>query len=440
MRLNRRFAPDVYLGVADVLDPAGDVCESLVVMRRLPAAARLSTLVRSGVDVSDPLRTLARRLAAFHATARHDHATAAEGTRDATRGRWRATFEQTRADRGTILDAGRTAEVERLALRYLEGREPLFAARVAAGLVRDGHGDLLADDVFVLPDGPRVLDCLEFDDRLRYVDGIDDAAFLAMDLEHLGAPEAARTFLDRYAEFAGVPRVPSLEHHYIAYRAFVRAKIACLRARREDEQATTEARAYTELALRHLRAGRVVLVLVGGLPGTGKSTVAGLLADGLGAVLLRSDRVRKELVGVAPENHAAAPYRAGIYRPDVTETTYAGLLDHPTTLLGRGVACLLDAFWSARALRVAAASVARPTAADLVELRCEAPPEVAAERMRARTDDPSDADAAVATAMAADADPWPSAIVVDTTCTVEASVATALLAVRMSEEADHDAP
>ena len=123
-----------------------------------------------------------------------------------------------------MLDPERAAEVERLALRYLAGRETLFAGRIAAGLIRDGHGDLLADDVFVLPDGPRALDCLEFDDRLRYVDGLDDAAFLAMDLERLGAAELGRAFLDWYVEFAGAQRVPSLEHHYIAYRAFVRAK------------------------------------------------------------------------------------------------------------------------------------------------------------------------------------------------------------------------
>lgn len=106
------------------------------------------------------------------------------------RERWQASFEQTRLFRGGVLHEAETAEVERLSLRYLGARQPLFFARTAAGLVRDGHGDLLADDVFLLPDGPRALDCLEFDDRLRYVDGLDDAAFLAMDLERLGAPTA----------------------------------------------------------------------------------------------------------------------------------------------------------------------------------------------------------------------------------------------------------
>jgi hypothetical protein len=432
VRLNRRLAPDVYLGVADVVGPDGKVCDHLVVMRRMPAPSRLSTLVRSGVDVHDALRGLARQLAAFHSTARHDATTAAEGTRDAVRARWQASFDQTRPARGSVLDEEETAAVERLALRYLAGREPLFAARIAAGLVRDGHGDLLADDVFVLPDGPRALDCLEFDDRLRYVDGLDDAAFLAMDLERLGAAELARYFLDRYAEFSGTLRVPSLEHHYIAYRAFVRAKVACLRAGQGDENAAAEARTYTALAGRHLRLGAVRLVLVGGLPGTGKSTVAGGIADRTGAALLRSDRVRKELVGLHPAAPAAAPSRGGIYRPDVTAATYATLLDHAGVLLGRGESVVLDASWSDPAQRRAAEALAEAAHADLVELCCTAPRALAADRLRARagTGDPSDANAAVAAAMAADFTPWPAAVQLDTSGSRADSLAAALAAVQ----------
>lgn len=417
VRLNRRLAPDVYLGVAEVLGPDGEPCESVVLMRRMPAAARLSTLVRAGADVRDALRALARQLAAFHATARHDPATAAEGTRDAVRARWTDSFAQLRPFHGTVLDPGAAAEVERLALRFLDGRADLFAARIAAGLVRDGHGDLIADDVFVLPDGPRALDCLEFDDRLRCVDGLDDAAFLAMDLERLGAPDAARFFLDRYAEFAGTPRVPALEHHYVAYRAYVRAKVACLRTAQGDGAAAGDARAHAGLALRHLRAGAVRLVLVGGLPGTGKSTVAGGLADRLGAVLLRSDRVRKEIAGIPPAASAAAPYRTGIYAAAATEATYETLLAHAGVLLARGESVVLDASWADAGYRVAAVALARAAAADLVELRCTAPAAVTTRRLRDRagSGDPSDADAGIAAALAADFEPWTTATDLDTT-------------------------
>ena len=109
-------------------------------------------------------------------------------------------------------------------------RDPLFAARAQAGRIVDGHGDLLADDIFCLDDGPRILDCLDFDDRLRWVDGLDDAAFLAMDLERLGAPELAEQFTGWYAEYSGDPAPTSLRHHYAAYRSLVRAKVDFLRA------------------------------------------------------------------------------------------------------------------------------------------------------------------------------------------------------------------
>lgn len=425
LRLNRRLAPDVYLGVVDVTGPDGAVGDHLVMMRRMPADRRLSTLVTAGVDVRDGLRALAKQLAAFHATAPHGPAVAAEGTRDAVRRRWQDSFEQTRPFRGGVLDPAETAEVERLALRFLAGRDPLFADRVAAGLVRDGHGDLTADDVFLLTDGPRALDCLEFDDRLRYVDGLDDAAFLAMDLERLGAPELGRLFLDWYAEFSGAYRSPSLEHHYLAYRAFVRAKVSCLRAQQGDPAAAASARSYVALAARHLRSGEVRLVLIGGLPGTGKSTVAGALADRLGAVLLSTDRLRKQLALIGPDVPASAPYRGGLYEEAVTAGTYAVMLDEARAALVRGESVVLDASWSDGSLRERAVALAGETAAELTELRCVAPRPVADARLRARAAGPSDADPGIAAAMAADFAPWPDATVLDTTGSVEDSVTAA---------------
>ncbi|GAA3340777.1 hypothetical protein GCM10020358_29610 [Amorphoplanes nipponensis] len=329
VELNRRLAPGVYLGVADVSGPDGRPCDHLVVMRRLPADRKLSALVRAGADVSGDLRRLARLLAAFHAGADRGPAISAEGTRAALLGRWDATFAQLRPFRGGVLDASAAAEVEARTHEFLAGREPLFAGRVAGGHIVDGHADLITDDIFCLDDGPRVIDCLEFDDRLRYVDVLDDAAFLAMDLEHLGAGRLAQSFLDWYAEFGGDSAPAALRHHYIAYRAFVRAKVGCLRHAQGDEDAARDVRDYTDLTLRHLRAGTVRLVLIGGPPATGKTTLAGRVADRLGAVVLSSDPVRKELAGLAPVRSAAAAYRAGIYSPAWTERTYAELTGRP---------------------------------------------------------------------------------------------------------------
>jgi len=253
--------------------------------------------------------------------------------RDALAARWEANAAEMEQFAGPVFDPAVSARVITLARRYLAGREPLFAARVAAGRARDGHGDLLADDIFLLNDGPRVLDCLDFDDALRWDDVLADVAFLAMDLERLGRPDLAGEFLAGYREFSGDNWPLSLAHHHIAYRAQVRAKVTAVAAsqaaagsarRQEGNQA---ARELLGLSARHLEAGRVRLVLIGGLPGTGKSTLAARVSEALGAAMLRTDEVRKELAGLDPVTPAAAGFGQGLYAPEMTGRTYRELLD-----------------------------------------------------------------------------------------------------------------
>ena len=428
VELNRRLAPDVYLGVSSVSDPAlppwdgadpgsagrfGGHGEPLVVMRRMPDERRLSTLVKAGVPVDDQLRALARSVAAFHSTARRGAEITAEGSRDALARRWAANTDQVRAQ-CTVLSSELVDAVDRLATRFLAGRGALFADRCAQGRVVDGHGDLIADDVFCLDDGPRALDCLEFDDRLRYVDGLDDVAFLAMDLERLGRPDLARRWLDAYAEFSGDPAPVALRYHYVAYRAFVRAKVACLRHQQGDDRAAADALHHADLALRQLESGAVRLALVGGLPGTGKTTVAGALADRFGAVLLSSDRLRKELAGLSPMEHAAAAYGEGLYTAERTDELYAQLLHRASGLLARGESVVLDASWTRIRHRTAAEELARRTCSDLVRLECRTTADIAARRIATRGPTASDATAPIARAMSRAADPWPDAVPVPT--------------------------
>jgi aminoglycoside phosphotransferase family enzyme/predicted kinase len=417
--LNLRFAPDVYLGVAEIRGPDGRVCDHLVVMRRMPAARRLSTLVRSGAPVAGPLRQVARLLAAQHAVAARGPQIAEQGSRDALHRRWTDNIGQTRQIQELLaprqpLDPAVIDETERLALRFLAGRAPLLDARIRDGRIVDGHGDLLTDDIFCLDDGPRILDCLDFDDRLRWLDGLDDAAFLAMDLERLRAPALAEQFMAEYAEFSGDPAPVSLCHHYLAYRAFLRAKVACLRVTRDLPTAGRTACQLAELALRHLRAGSVTLVLVGGQPGTGKSALAGTVADRLGLAVLSSDRIRKELAGQPAEARAFAPYGSGIYSAEWTELVYTELLHRATVLLAYGESVVADASFISARHRVAATAAAAGVSADLVQLRCTASAELAAHRIRAQTGGISYADQAIAGQMEGVADPWPDATVIDT--------------------------
>ena len=437
LELNRRLAPDVYLGLSEVTDPVrpDGPTEPMLVMRRMPADRRLATLVRAGAPLDRPLRELARLVAAFHARADRGADIDAHGHRDAVRRRWDDNIEQSLRFRGTVLDASEFEETLARARRFLAGREHLFSDRISRGRIVDGHGDLIADDIFCLDDGPRVLDCLEFDDALRFVDALDDVAFLAMDLERLGRPDLGEYFHDAYVEFSADPAPPSLWHHYLAYRAFVRVKVACLRHEQGATDAADAAAEQLRLCTAHLRTGSVRLALVGGLPGTGKSTVAGRLADLTGAVVLSSDRLRKEQAGLSPTTPAAAGFEDGLYRPQRTDEVYDELLHRAAVLLARGESVVLDASWTAQRHRSAAVRVARAAHADFAELECRAPASTAAERIRARTGNPSDATVEIAERLAQRADPWPEAIVIPTSATVSDSVSAALAAWRDSSAA-----
>jgi aminoglycoside phosphotransferase family enzyme/predicted kinase len=420
VELNRHFAPDVYLGVAEVRDEDAEPCDWIVVMRRMPADRRLSTLVLGGEDVSDSVRAVARLLAVHHASARRSPAIEEQGTPAALRRRWVSNFDALPEFRDSVIDADLLEEIQDRALRYVDGRHRLLEARIGAGRIRDGHGDLLADDIFCLTDSPRVLDCLEFDGALRAVDGLDDAACLAMDLERLGAGGLAERFLDWFCEFSGESRVDSLIHHYVAYRAVVRLKVACLRwAQGHDASADTVQR-LAELAVAHLRRSEPRLILVGGSPGTGKSTVAAGLADRFGGVLIRSDRLRKERAGLPPEQHAEALWQTGLYAPAITDATYDAMISRAAVLLGHGETVVLDASWSEAAERRRARDIAGSAFSLVSELRCTAPVEVVDDRLVRRRGgvDPSDATPEVARLMERAFEPWPEATQLPTTASV----------------------
>jgi aminoglycoside phosphotransferase family enzyme/predicted kinase len=413
VELNARLAPDVYLGVGHLHLPDAPAPEPLVVMRRMPDDARLAARVQHGTAHEDDVRAIARLLAEFHDRYAPDARIASHASRDVLAGRWSANFEETIRFRGTVLSLPLVLELESEAHAYLAGREALFAERIAAGRIVDGHGDLLADDIFLLPDGPRILDCLEFDDALRHVDRIDDVAFLAMDLERLGAADLAAALLRWYREFSGDNAPESLVHHYIAYRALVRAKVACLRREQGDPAAASVARALSELALRHVNKASVRLVLIGGAPGTGKSTLATAIGEELGLPVLSSDRIRKELAGLDPETPAGAAYGTGLYDEAHSRRTYRELTGRAEQLLARGESVILDASWTRAGDRGLAVAAAARTHSHLIGLRCVAPAEVAAARMVGRRG-PSDADAAIAAAMRDRTEEWPTALDIDT--------------------------
>jgi aminoglycoside phosphotransferase family enzyme/predicted kinase len=436
VELNRRLAPDVYEGVAELRGPGGELWEPVVVMRRLPEERRLATLV-GGDDpsVTDGLGKLAQLMAAFHAGADRSAAIAAQGRATAVTARWEANLRQLR-DSGVRLGPVPTADldaVERLATAWLAGRGPLLDSRAEAGYVVDGHGDLQADDVFLLEQGPAVIDCLEFDDDLRAVDVADDIAFLAMDLEHLGRADLASAFVDAYDTASARRGLDPLPRHLVdvwaAYRAVVRAMVTCLRAAQSDPATPEHTAAVADVALllaiarRRLEAAEVRVVLVGGSPGTGKSKLARGLAAAHSWPVVRSDEIREEVVvAVGPDRR---------YEPAEVDRVYAAVLERARPLLARGETVVLDATWGSAARRARARDLAAASGARLIEVRCVVDAETAASRVAARAargTDVSEATPDVARRLAAEFDPWAEAIEVDTSGPATTTLGAALTA------------
>ena len=246
----------------------------------------------------------------------------------------------------------------------------LFAQRITDRRILDGHADLLADDIFCLPEGPALLDCLEFDDRLRYVDGIDDAAFLAMDLEFLGRKELGDVFLDEYSRRAEDPAPPALKDFYIAYRAVVRAKVDCIRVSQGHHEAAADALRHLDIALDHLRAGTVRLVVIGGGPGTGKTTLAHALAKQIRAQVISTDDVRRELQSEGTIIGTTGVLDAGLYTADNVAAVYDAVLRRAHLDLKGGHSVILDGTWRDSRQRAHARSIADQTATPIVEFTC----------------------------------------------------------------------
>src|SRR6266516_1120585 len=425
VRVNRRFAPHVYLGVTPVLafsdgrfrfgstfapDEApmpgtileeGVVVDYAVVMVRLPDEAMLESRVRAGTASGPLLKEIAQHVAAFHATSLTDEHIASFGSLEVIRGNWEENFAQMRPYIGRTLDTATYDLIAGYIHGFMEQRSSLFASRISEGRIRDCHGDLRLQHVYILErEGadtarqlPRlaILDGIEFNERFRYSDVASEVAFLTMELEAASHCNLARAFVEGYVAVSGDQALRELLPFYACYRACVRAKVLSFQVDEPEipavqrEAARRQAMSLFELAASYTSGPtRPTLMLIGGIMGTGKSTLAAALRHEMGWMLFSSDTIRKRLAHVDPTEPRANAFWPGLYSQKWTARTYDALLAAAREALAQGRSVLLDASFLCRDDRQAAARVAAAYNANALFVECTCPKEVALKRLAQR--------------------------------------------------------
>ena len=318
VRLNRRLAPDLYLGVRGVAriedrveltdedDPRA--VDFVVEMRRYDEAQTLAARLERGELQQQDVVELGRRLARFHEDA--PRVTPDSAPVLAAERRFERNLQELLGDVEQRGEIERVLGLERFAHAFVTAHAQTFWTRARRGQVREGHGDLRAEHV-LLGDRVRIVDCVEFDPGLRELDVADDLAFLVFDLAALGGERFGEVLVDAYRDAGGDPGPDALIAFYAAYRALVRAKVALLRGAQlpgtsaEHGQQSAHARDLIALAERFAwRARRPLTIVVCGVPASGKSCLAHALAEQSGLPHLSSDVIRKRLAGLRQTERA----------------------------------------------------------------------------------------------------------------------------------------
>ncbi len=403
---NRRTAPSLYLGVVAVtraedgalhLNGDGEPVEWLVEMGRFDQESLFDRMAEAGTLTPELMTGLADSIHRFHDEA------------DPVRDRGGAAimrhildgnFQEIRKSTPSLFDSGKAALLEERSRAALDSLAGLLDTRGREGRVRQCHGDLHLRNICLVDGVPTLFDGIEFNDDISVIDVLYDLAFLLMDLEHRGHRDRANEVFNRYLalgdDVAGLAALPL----FMACRAAIRAHTTVAAARAQPERATrgpleAEACSYLDLACSFLEPFTPALVAIGGLSGTGKSTVAGKIAPALGrapgALVLRSDVIRKRLFGVAPETRLDS----AAYTRAVSDRVYAFIGEQAAVGLKAGQSVIADAVFARETERTAIETVGRDAGVEVTGVWLEAPGAVLENRVASRRNDASDADPAV---------------------------------------------
>lgn len=361
IRLNRRLAPKLYLGVVPVMgdlsDPrlgangdasATSVIEYAVKMRRFASAGLMDHLLAQGKITPQHIDRLAATVARFHRSLPAAEQDSSFGTCASILAAAMGNFSHLESLEQHPSDQAMIGALREQTQREYAEREQNFVHRRSQGMVRECHGDLHLGNIVLIAGEPVPFDCIEFQPELRWIDVMSEVAFTVMDLLYHGHADLAFRFLNAYLEITGDYAGVAVLRFYVMYRATVRGMVGAVRASQPGLSDPAKAkelaasRAYLALAAQSVPRGRAALIITHGLPGSGKSTFAQIALERLGAIRIRSDIERKRLFGF----HALDDSRSSgtdIYTPAATRATYARLSDLARDLLAAGYRVIVDA-------------------------------------------------------------------------------------------------
>jgi uncharacterized protein len=405
LRLNRRLAPTLYLGLTRItgssehprIDAPGAPIEYAVKMRAFPQQALWSHRIAAHCIGAAEIDALATLIAQFHQTAAVAVSDSDWGAPDALKV---AADENLKALTALVRDADGIARLDKINAWHAVRQQALrrvFEQRKTECRIRECHGDLHSANILTLDDQVQVFDCIEFNESLRWIDVINDIAFACMDLEFHGRRDLAARFLNQYLQISGDYGGVAVLRYYQLHRALVRCKVALLRARqlRQDGQDAaeqqTQADRYLACASACTAPSPAAIMITHGYSGSGKSTFATCVVESIGAIQLRSDIERKRLHGMAATQKAAAAPDTELYHPAATRITYQRLLDLTRGLIESGKAVIVDAAFLHSAQRVPFRALARELGVPFFIFDMQASEAAMRERIAARAQAGSDA-------------------------------------------------
>jgi hypothetical protein len=403
LRMNQPNAPEIYLEVLPitqtgdkfVLGGAGEPVEYVLKMCQFPQEALFIEMFEQGKLTEAHMEELGRVVAQFHAKAQTNDYIRSFGEVSKIREAIDENYQQTEKYIGGPQTQQQFDETKDFTDRFFEEQQELFATRRENNSIRECHGDLHLRNICLWHDKIQLFDRIEFNEPFRFVDVMYDVAFAVMDLEARGSKNLGNAFLNTYVEQTGDWEGLQVLPLYLSRQAYVRAKVTSflLDDPGVPDEAKQEAAAvasdYYRLAWEYTKRNQGRLILMSGLSGSGKTTVARHLARRLGAIHLRSDAVRKHLAGIPLEQ----PGGDELYTPAMSEKTYGRLLELGIKLASQSFPVILDAKYDRQAFREEAIALSQSSQLPVHIIHCTAPEQVLRDRLLSRTGDVSDATA-----------------------------------------------